>query len=93
MKHKKVKMTTTWKTGRPNMDGDYVVVVKTYLGYVTQLHFTVKYGWNTFNEHPDAGFDDEDIVAWTEPFSKHVIDICAPRGITVGKEVESEKSV
>ena len=93
MKHKKVEMKISWKTGRPNMDGDYVVVVKTYFGYVAQLHFTVKYGWNTFNDHPYSSFNDADIAAWTEPFAEHVIDICEQMDIIKEKEVDSEKSV
>lgn len=70
-------MRIEWKTGRPEIDGEYVVVYDN--SYVTTLSFTKKYGWNTVGEIYDYAMMDDEIVAWAEPFGKHVIDIYGNR--------------
>lgn len=73
-------MRLEWHTGRPQIDGDYVVVFN--FGYVTTLPFTKEYGWNTTNESTSKyAFADNEIAAWTEQFGKHVIDIYGKRDI------------
>lgn len=81
-------MRIEWKTGRPEINGNYVVVYK--WGFVTTLPFTKEYGWNTTGaETQEFAFPDDDIVVWSENFSKHVIDIYGHRDIIVAKEVEN----
>ena len=81
----KTKMNIEWKTGRPQIGGNYLVVDS--WGYVSELPFTVEYGWNTTNErNKEFVIADEEIVAWTEAFGNHVIDILRHRGIIKGKE-------
>lgn len=78
-------MRIEWKTGRPEINGEYVVVFA--WGYVTTLPFTKEYGWNTSGEHNNEYvMPDEDIVAWCENFGKHVIDIYGHRDIMEEKE-------
>ena len=81
----KTKMSVEWRTGRPERNGNYIVVFEG--GYVLQTTFTTEYGWNTTGKYNrDHVFPDSDIVAWTEPFGDHVIDIMRHRGIIKGKE-------
>ena len=81
----KVKMSVEWRTGRPERNGNYIVVFEG--GYVLQTTFTTEYGWNTTGEHNhDYAFRDSEIVAWTEAFGKHVIDIYGHRDIMEEKE-------
>jgi len=81
-------MRIEWKTGKPEFDGEYVVVFA--WGYVTTLPFTKEYGWNTSGEHNNEfAMPDEDIVAWCENFGNHVIDIYGHRDIIKEKEVEN----
>lgn len=78
-------MRIEWKTGKPEINGEYVVVFE--WGYVTTLPFTKEYGWNTSGEHNNEfAMPDEDIVAWCENFGKHVIDIYGHRDIIKEKE-------
>ena len=78
-------MRIDWKTGKPEISGEYVVVFA--WGYVTTLPFTKEYGWNTSGEHNNEfAMPDEDIVAWCENFGKHVIDIYGHRDIMEEKE-------
>lgn len=59
-------------------------------GTVTTLTFTKEYGWNTTGaETQEFAFPDDDIVVWSENFSKHVIDIYGHRDIIGAKEVEN----
>ena len=84
----KTKMNIEWGTGRPEHNGEYIVVFEH--GYVSQIPFTTEYGWNTTGEHNhDYAFSDREIVAWAEAFGKHVIDILRHRGIIKGKEVDN----
>ena len=77
-----------WKTGRPEINSEYVVVCA--WGYVTTLPFTKEYGWNTTGDHNNEYvMPDEDIVAWCENFGKHVIDIYGHRDIMEEKEVDN----
>lgn len=66
-------MMIEWKTGRPEKEGDYVVV--TVYESVNTWHFTPEYGWNTHWFHPDSSIPDETVVAWAENFAPVVIDI------------------
>ena len=71
-------MKINWYTGRPKINGEYVVINR--WKYVTTLPFTVEYGWNTTSEdNKEYAFADDTIVAWTENFAKHVIDIYGRR--------------
>lgn len=68
-------MNIKWNTGRPQTDGEYVVVYEH--GYVMQIPFTKEYGWNTTSENnKDYVFADECIAAWTELFGEAVLDLC-----------------
>ena len=85
-------MRIEWKTGRPEINGEYVVVFK--WGTVTTLTFTKEYGWNTTGaETQEFAFPDDDIVVWSENFCKHVIDIYGNRDIIRGKEVDNGERV
>lgn len=78
-------MRIEWKTGTPEINGEYVVVYR--WGYVTTLSYTKEYGWNTTGAHnKEYAMPDDDIVAWCENFSKHVIDIYGHRDIIKEKE-------
>lgn len=81
-------MRIEWKTGRPEINGEYVVVLD--FGLVMQVPFSKKFGWNTTGENnKDHAFGDWEVVAWTEAFGKHVIDIYGHRDIIGAKEVEN----
>ena len=81
----KTKMSIEWKTGRPERNGDYIVIFER--GYVLQTTFTTEYGWNTTGDlNNEFAMPDKDIVAWCENFGKHVIDIYGHRDIMEEKE-------
>ena len=66
-------MNIDWKTGKPDYDGDFIVIHKG--GYVSHIGYTVKYGWNSYPMSWEYAFPDEEIVLWTEPFGQKAIDI------------------
>ena len=78
-------MRIEWKTGKPERNGEYVVVYR--WGFVTTLPYTKEYGWNTTGAHnKEYAMPDDDIVAWSRNFSKRVIDIYGHRDIMKEKE-------
>lgn len=85
-------MRIEWKTGKPERNGEYVVIYR--WGSVTTLQYTKEYGWNTTGaDNKEFAMPDDDIVVWCEDFSKHVIDIYGHRDIIRGKEVDNGERV
>lgn len=85
-------MKINWNTGRPKINGEYVIVNK--WKYVTTLPFTVEYGWNTTSaDNKDCAIAEDTVVAWAENFAPHVIDIYGHRGIMTEKEGENAEGV
>lgn len=66
-------MNIEFKTGRPEKDGDYVVVTISH--NVTTLQFTTEYGWNTSCRAHESPIPDDWVIVWTEDFSQEAIDI------------------
>jgi len=60
-----MKTTIEWRKGseRPTKDGTYIVL---FIDKVTNMPFTVKYGWNTTDDNYKYPIDDVGVNAWAE---------------------------
>lgn len=68
-------MDIHWKTGKPDHNGEFIVIMNKPRYFVMQLPFTVENGWNTSFAGSKHAFPDEDVLLWTETFAKKAIDI------------------
>lgn len=68
-------MDIQWKTGKPDHNGEFIVIMNTPRHFVMQLPFTVENGWNTSFATSKHAFPDEDVLLWTELFAQKAIDI------------------